>query len=74
MEWAFTGPFTLAVRMESDDLDARRIASYDPEAFTALFTAKPALHRCPGSMAVGSPCSFRARGRVQQLCQYLVAE
>ncbi|MGW1336757.1 HhH-GPD-type base excision DNA repair protein [Streptomyces rubiginosohelvolus] len=64
MEWAFTGPYTLAERMGSDDLDAGRIAAYDPDAFTELFTAKPALHRYPGSMAK----------RVQQLCQYLVAE
>ncbi|MFE9727473.1 HhH-GPD-type base excision DNA repair protein [Streptomyces sp. NPDC005794] len=64
MEWAFTGPLSLARRMGSDDLDARRIASYDPDAFTGLFTGKPALHRYPGSMAK----------RVQQLCQYLVAE
>lgn len=64
MEWAFTGPFTLAGRMGSDDLDAQEIAAYDPEAFTELFTAKPALHRYPGSMAK----------RVQQLCQFLVAE
>ncbi|WP_329238822.1 Fe-S cluster assembly protein HesB [Streptomyces sp. NBC_01460] len=64
MEWAFTGPLTLARRMGEDDLDAREIAAYDPEAFTELFTAKPALHRYPGSMAK----------RVQQLCQFLVAE
>lgn len=64
MEWAFTGPYTLAGRMGSDDLDAHEIASYDPEAFTELFTSKPALHRYPGSMAK----------RVQQLCQFLVAE
>lgn len=64
MEWAFSGPFTLAQRMGSDDLDAHEIAAYDPEAFTELFTAKPALHRYPGSMAK----------RVQQLCQFLVAE
>ncbi|WP_124264312.1 HhH-GPD-type base excision DNA repair protein [Streptomyces sp. ADI98-10] len=64
MEWAFTGPYTLAERMGSDDLDAGRIAAYDPDAFTELFTAKPALHRYPGSMAQ----------RVQQLCQFLVAE
>ncbi|WP_411081754.1 HhH-GPD-type base excision DNA repair protein [Streptomyces sp. cmx-18-6] len=64
MEWAFTGPYTLAGRMGADDLDAAEIAAYDPDAFTALFTAKPALHRYPGSMAQ----------RVQQLCQYLVAE
>lgn len=64
MEWAFSGPYTLARRMGGDDLDAHEIASYDPEAFTALFTDKPALHRYPGSMAK----------RVQQLCQYLVAQ
>lgn len=64
MEWAFTGPYTLAVRMGGDDLDAHEIAAYDPEAFVGLFTAKPALHRYPGSMAK----------RVQQLCQYLVDE
>ncbi|MFJ4962637.1 HhH-GPD-type base excision DNA repair protein [Streptomyces sp. NPDC088729] len=64
MEWAFTGPYTLAQRMGSDDLDAGRIAAYDPDAFNELFTTKPALHRYPGSMAQ----------RVQQLCQYLVAE
>ncbi|MEU4176945.1 HhH-GPD-type base excision DNA repair protein [Streptomyces sp. NPDC026589] len=64
MEWAFTGPYTLAERLGSDDLDAGRIAAYDPDAFTELFTTKPALHRYPGSMAQ----------RVQQLCRYLVAE
>lgn len=62
MEWAFGAPYTLAQRMGEDDLDAGRIAAYEPEAFTELFTAKPALHRYPGSMA----------GRVQKLCQYLV--
>ncbi|MFE4826226.1 HhH-GPD-type base excision DNA repair protein [Streptomyces sp. NPDC056672] len=62
MEWAFSGPRTIAVRMGGDDLDARQIAAYDPEAFVALLSEKPAVHRYPGSMA----------GRVQQLCQYLV--
>ncbi|MDI2130300.1 HhH-GPD-type base excision DNA repair protein [Yinghuangia seranimata] len=62
MEWAFTGPYTLATRMGGDDLDAHDIAAYDPEAFAALFSDKPAIHRYPGSMAK----------RVQQLCQYLV--
>jgi uncharacterized HhH-GPD family protein len=62
MEWAFTGPRTLATRMGADDLDAREIAAYDPEAFVALFAEKPAMHRYPKSMAK----------RVQQLCQYLV--
>ncbi|MEV5199086.1 HhH-GPD-type base excision DNA repair protein [Streptomyces sp. NPDC053720] len=64
MEWAFSGPYSLAQRMGGDDLDAHEIAAHDPEAFAELFTTKPALHRYPGSMAK----------RVQQLCQYLVAE
>lgn len=64
MEWAFSGPYALAQRMGGADLDAHEIAGYDPEAFTGLFTDKPALHRYPGSMAK----------RVQQLCQYLVAQ
>lgn len=62
MEWAFSGPYTIAVRMGHDDLDAREIAAYDPEAFVALLTEKPAVHRYPGSMA----------RRIQLLCQYLV--
>ncbi|SFC55371.1 uncharacterized HhH-GPD family protein [Streptomyces aidingensis] len=48
--------------MDADDLDARSIAAYDPEAFAGLLSRKPAVHRYPGSMA----------GRVQQLCRYLV--
>ncbi|MDT0453378.1 HhH-GPD-type base excision DNA repair protein [Streptomyces hesseae] len=62
MEWAFTGPYTIARRLGRDDLDAHEIAAYDPEAFAALCAEKPAVHRYPGSMA----------GRVQQLCRYLV--
>ncbi|MFC8920636.1 HhH-GPD-type base excision DNA repair protein [Streptomyces sp. NPDC057116] len=64
MEWAFSGPYTIARRMDADDLDAHAIAAYDPEAFVALLSAKPAVHRYPGAMAK----------RVQQLCQYLVDE
>ncbi|MBT2490418.1 Fe-S cluster assembly protein HesB [Streptomyces sp. ISL-96] len=64
MEWAFAGPYTIAQRMGADDLDAHEIAAYDPEAFAELLSAKPAVHRYPGSMAK----------RVQQLCQYLVDE
>jgi uncharacterized HhH-GPD family protein len=62
MEWAFKGPRTIADRMGAEDLDAHDIAAYDPEAFAALLSEKPAVHRYPGSMA----------GRIQQLCQYLV--
>ncbi|MFE9766681.1 HhH-GPD-type base excision DNA repair protein [Streptomyces sp. NPDC005808] len=62
MEWAFAGPYTIAQRMNAQDLDAHEIAAYDPEAFAALLSTKPAVHRYPGSMAK----------RIQQLCQYLV--
>jgi uncharacterized HhH-GPD family protein len=62
MEWAFKGPATIAQRLGADDLDAHEIAAYGPEAFAALLSGKPAVHRYPGSMAQ----------RIQQLCQYLV--
>ncbi|MFF9814677.1 HhH-GPD-type base excision DNA repair protein [Streptomyces sp. NPDC014006] len=62
MEWAFKGPRTIADRLGTDDLDAHDIAATDPEAFAALLSEKPAVHRYPGSMAK----------RIQQLCQYLV--
>ncbi|OEJ95522.1 HhH-GPD-type base excision DNA repair protein [Streptomyces thermolilacinus] len=64
MEWAFSGPYTIATRMGADDLDAHAIAAHDPEDFAALLSVKPAVHRYPGSMAQ----------RVQQLCRYLVEE
>jgi len=50
MEWAFAAPATLAQRL-GGALDAGRIAAMDADTFTAFFTAKPALHRYPGSMA-----------------------
>ncbi|MGC9537134.1 HhH-GPD-type base excision DNA repair protein [Streptomyces sp. UG1] len=62
MEWAFKGPRTIADRLGADDLDAHDIAALDPDAFVALLSEKPAVHRYPGSMAK----------RIQQLCQYLV--
>ncbi|MFE9440726.1 HhH-GPD-type base excision DNA repair protein [Streptomyces sp. NPDC006602] len=62
MEWAFKGPRTIANRLGADDLDAHEIAAQDPEAFAALLSEKPAVHRYPGSMAK----------RIHQLCQYLV--
>ena len=62
MEWAFSGPYTIAERLGTDDLDAAEIAAQDPERFAALLSEKPAVHRYPGSMAK----------RIQQLCQYLV--
>ncbi|GAA2126456.1 HhH-GPD-type base excision DNA repair protein [Actinomadura napierensis] len=62
MEWAFSGPYTIAQRLGTDDLHAHEIAACDPERFAALLSEKPAVHRYPGSMAK----------RVQQLCRYVV--
>jgi uncharacterized HhH-GPD family protein len=61
LEWAFAGPAELRRRL-GRDLDATDIASMDPDALAAAFSARPALHRYPGSMA----------GRVQELCRLLV--
>ncbi|MFC6536758.1 HhH-GPD-type base excision DNA repair protein [Nonomuraea salmonea] len=61
MEWAFTGPYTISERL-GRDLTAQEVASYDPEAFTALLADKPAVHRYPKSMAA----------RIQQLAAYIV--
>ena len=65
MERAFTGPYTIAVRLGRDHisgLDAHEIAAYDPEAFAELLARKPAVHRYPKAMAQ----------RVQRLAAYLV--
>src|SRR5689334_13541950 len=62
MEVAFAGPKKLADRLGG--LDARQIADYDPEAFIALCSERPAVHRFPGSMGK----------RVQTLAQTLVDE
>ncbi len=49
MEWAFKGPATLRDRLGS--LDAQAIVELGPDRLDAVFRAKPALHRYPGSMA-----------------------
>jgi uncharacterized HhH-GPD family protein len=61
MEKAFTSPSVLAERL-GHDLNAAEIASYDPDAFEALFRTPPALHRFPAAMAK----------RVQDMCRVLV--
>lgn len=61
LEKAFSSPYVLTQRL-GHDLDAREIASYDPDKLKELFATPPALHRFPGSMA----------GRVQEMCQVLV--
>lgn len=62
MEWAFAGPYTIAQRLGESHFNAGDIADYDPDAFAALMSQKPAVHRYPGSMAK----------RVQLLCRHLV--
>jgi uncharacterized HhH-GPD family protein len=59
MEWAFTGPRTLSVRL--GHLDARKIAAMDREAFVAVCCEKPAIHRFPASMG----------RRIHELCTVL---
>ena len=49
MEKAFSGPYELKQRLGS--LDARQIASMDPDKLDKVFRERPALHRFPGNMA-----------------------
>ncbi|TMD75969.1 MAG: Fe-S cluster assembly protein HesB [Chloroflexi bacterium] len=49
MEKAFIGPYELKKRLGG--LDARSIASMDPDALDKVFRERPALHRFPGNMA-----------------------
>jgi uncharacterized HhH-GPD family protein len=62
MEVAFAGPKKIADRVGG--VDAREIADYDQEAFIALCSERPAVHRFPGSMAT----------RLQTLAQAIVDE
>lgn len=61
MERAFYGPQLLKERL-GEDLDAGRIAGWDPDEMESIFKGPPAIHRYPGSMA----------GRTQALCQEIV--
>ncbi len=61
LEWAFASPLELQRRL-NQPLDARRIAAMNPDALAGAFSAKPALHRYPGSMAA----------RVQELAKLVV--
>jgi uncharacterized HhH-GPD family protein len=49
MESAFRAPAVLSARLGG--LDAKAIVAAGPDALTAAFVEKPALHRFPGSMA-----------------------
>jgi uncharacterized HhH-GPD family protein len=61
MEKAFSSPYVLTQRL-GHDLDAREIATFDPEAFEAIVAKPPALHRFPRANAK----------RIQEMCQVLV--
>jgi uncharacterized HhH-GPD family protein len=60
LQKAFSGPLELSRRIGG--LDARRIATMEPEQLDAAFRERPALHRFPGNMAK----------RTRELCAYLV--
>lgn len=61
MEWAFTGPHTLAERF--GHLDPAKFAAMDEEQFVTRCCEKPAIHRFPASMA----------RRIHELCD-IIAE
>jgi uncharacterized HhH-GPD family protein len=61
LEWAFASPLELQRRL-GKPLDAKRVAQMDPEALSAAFSSRPALHRYPGSMAA----------RVQEMAKLVV--
>jgi uncharacterized HhH-GPD family protein len=63
LEKAFAGPYVLKERL-GGRLDAAEIANYEPEAFAAISSKPPAVHRFPKAMAA----------RVQTLCRIVVDE
>ena len=62
LQKAFSGPLELSRRIGG--LDARAIATMDPERLDAAFRERPALHRFPGNMAK----------RTQELCAAIVEQ
>jgi len=60
LQKAFSGPIELRRRIGR--LDAKEIATMDPDKLDALFRERPALHRFPGNMAK----------RTRELAAYLV--
>lgn len=63
MEWAFSGPATLAGRLNGPFTPAV-VAAYDPEELASIASTPPAIHRFPASMA----------RRIHTLATQLVAE
>lgn len=51
MERAFASPAELARRLGVERLSAAELARTDPDRLVEVFSARPALHRYPGSMA-----------------------
>jgi uncharacterized HhH-GPD family protein len=62
LQKAFSGPIELRRRIGK--LDAKEIATMDPEKLDAAFRERPALHRFPGNMAK----------RTRELAAYLVEQ
>jgi uncharacterized HhH-GPD family protein len=62
LQKAFSGP--LELRRRIGKLDAREIATMDPDKLDAAFRERPALHRFPGNMAK----------RTRELAVYLVEQ
>jgi uncharacterized HhH-GPD family protein len=63
MEKAFSGPLVIAQRM-GGRLDVAAVAAMSEDAFVALCSRPPAIHRFPAAMAK----------RVRQLCQVLIED
>ena len=63
LEKAFRSPYDLRQRL-GGTLDAAALAAMDPDALSDIFSARPALHRFPRSMA----------GRVQSVCAVIVED
>lgn len=63
MEWAFSGPATLAERLDGPFTPAV-VAAYDPEELASIASKAPAIHRFPASMA----------RRIHSLATQLVAD
>ncbi len=63
LERAFSAPFDLVKRIGHEPT-AEELAGYDPEALTAVFSERPALHRYPRAMAA----------RVQELARIIVTD
>ncbi|GAB3286388.1 HhH-GPD-type base excision DNA repair protein [Kineosporia babensis] len=64
MEKAFAGPRLIADRLGTDGLDPRTVAEADPDAFIAIMTGPPAVHRYPRSM--GARVQDLARAVLEQ--------